>query len=249
MDKRTPQLHAGQDGPRNRASRIHAAATASRLDRPGRYAANIDAYRKALGRPVAFETGTNYLRDRYGPLSDGDFFSQVRHTADCGILLDLHNIWCNELGGAGETCSTRYLSTACGNSTSQAGTHSTVPTSTRTTASSHPNSSTAPPRQSHDSSTFGPSSTRSTRMPSTPSVSTHSIRRCGCCTICGTSSHRSPRHPLPSRRSGRRPHPPTSNRSTIWESTLLDAIVHVQASMTPQHNDVRSDPGSAIYHR
>jgi hypothetical protein len=32
-------------------------------------------------------------------MSDGAFFTAVADAADCGILLDLHNLWCNERNG------------------------------------------------------------------------------------------------------------------------------------------------------
>lgn len=54
---------------------------------------------EALDRPVAFETGVNYLSRRPGELTDGDFFRSVAETADCGILLDLHNVWTNARNG------------------------------------------------------------------------------------------------------------------------------------------------------
>jgi uncharacterized protein (UPF0276 family) len=60
---------------------------------------NIRAYERALGRPVAFETGVNYLQPADGEMADGDFFAAVARDADCGILLDLHNLWCNERNG------------------------------------------------------------------------------------------------------------------------------------------------------
>ena len=60
---------------------------------------NIDAFHRALGRPVAFETGVNYLQARDGEMADGDFFAAVAETADSGIVLDLHNLWCNERNG------------------------------------------------------------------------------------------------------------------------------------------------------
>ena len=62
-------------------------------------AQNIGEFRAALGRPVAFETGVNYLRPREGELADGDFFASVAQAAQCGIVLDLHNLWCNERNG------------------------------------------------------------------------------------------------------------------------------------------------------
>lgn len=51
--------------------------------------------------PVSFavETGVNYLQPIPGELSDGAFVAAVSNNADCNILLDLHNIWSNEING------------------------------------------------------------------------------------------------------------------------------------------------------
>jgi uncharacterized protein len=49
--------------------------------------------------PLAIETGVNYLRPRNGELPDGEFVARVADEADCGILLDLHNVWTNEKNG------------------------------------------------------------------------------------------------------------------------------------------------------
>jgi uncharacterized protein (UPF0276 family) len=49
--------------------------------------------------PFAVETGVNYLRPRKGEISDGEFVSQVIGQADCGLLLDLQNLYTNELNG------------------------------------------------------------------------------------------------------------------------------------------------------
>jgi hypothetical protein len=62
-------------------------------------AAIIAAYRRVSGRPVAFETGVNYLRRQAGEMDDGEFFRLVAEQSDSGILLDLHNLWCNETNG------------------------------------------------------------------------------------------------------------------------------------------------------
>jgi uncharacterized protein (UPF0276 family) len=62
-------------------------------------AANIGGLRRGVGVPIAFETGVNYLRPRPGELTDGEYFAAVAEAADCGILLDLHNLWCNEQNG------------------------------------------------------------------------------------------------------------------------------------------------------
>ena len=60
---------------------------------------NVRAYAEALGRPVAFETGVSYLRPQGEEMTDADFWTEVAEGADSGILLDLHNLWCNELNG------------------------------------------------------------------------------------------------------------------------------------------------------
>jgi uncharacterized protein len=62
-------------------------------------ARNVADYRTALARPVAFETGVNYLQPRPDELLDGEFWGAIAEGADSGILLDLHNLWCNELNG------------------------------------------------------------------------------------------------------------------------------------------------------
>ena len=62
-------------------------------------AANIRAVQEFVPVPLAFETGVSYLRPRRGELSDGAFFGRIAEQADCGILLDLHNLWCNERNG------------------------------------------------------------------------------------------------------------------------------------------------------
>ncbi len=57
------------------------------------------AYAAALNRPLAIETGVNYLEPRDFEMSDGRFIRRVVEGADCGILLDLHNLWTNERNG------------------------------------------------------------------------------------------------------------------------------------------------------
>jgi uncharacterized protein (UPF0276 family) len=61
--------------------------------------ANIACYQAESDRPFLIETPTSYLRPVDGDLSDGEFLSQIVEAADCGILLDLHNIWANERNG------------------------------------------------------------------------------------------------------------------------------------------------------
>ena len=49
--------------------------------------------------PIAVETGVSYLQPRPEEMPDGEFVARVVQGADCGILLDLHNIWTNERNG------------------------------------------------------------------------------------------------------------------------------------------------------
>jgi uncharacterized protein len=51
------------------------------------------------GLPVAVEVPVSYLPRRLGEMEDGSFANAVATTADCGILLDLHNLLCNERNG------------------------------------------------------------------------------------------------------------------------------------------------------
>ena len=52
-----------------------------------------------FGLPFAFETGVNYLRPVAGELPDGRFWGEIAVEADCGLLLDLHNVWTNAANG------------------------------------------------------------------------------------------------------------------------------------------------------
>lgn len=62
-------------------------------------AGNIANLRDSLPVPFAFETGANYLQPQPGELTDGEFFAAVADSANCGILLDLHNVWTNQENG------------------------------------------------------------------------------------------------------------------------------------------------------
>ena len=48
---------------------------------------------------MAFETGVNYLAPRPDEMDDGAFAAAVAERADCGILLDLHNVYTNAMNG------------------------------------------------------------------------------------------------------------------------------------------------------
>jgi uncharacterized protein (UPF0276 family) len=60
---------------------------------------NIRAFAAAVGRPVAVETGVAYLARKAFEMPDGDYVAEVVRAADCGILLDLHNVYCNARNG------------------------------------------------------------------------------------------------------------------------------------------------------
>jgi uncharacterized protein len=49
--------------------------------------------------PFAVENGVSYLRRSVGEMDDGDFLRAVTEGPDCGIVLDLHNAWCNDRNG------------------------------------------------------------------------------------------------------------------------------------------------------
>ncbi len=61
--------------------------------------ASIDKLQQGLGVPIAVETGVNYLCTRSDELPDGAFVAEVVQRADCGLLLDMHNIFTNALNG------------------------------------------------------------------------------------------------------------------------------------------------------
>ncbi len=62
-------------------------------------ARTIRSVAEQLPVPFAVETAVNYLAPRRGELSDGAFVARAVEAADCGILLDLHNIWTNAHNG------------------------------------------------------------------------------------------------------------------------------------------------------
>jgi uncharacterized protein (UPF0276 family) len=60
---------------------------------------HIARFQDEYDRPFLVETPTSYLRPVAGDLTDGTFVAQIAEQADCGILLDLHNVWANDLNG------------------------------------------------------------------------------------------------------------------------------------------------------
>lgn len=60
---------------------------------------SINFLQNQLPVPFAVETGVNYLKPVKGQLPDGEFIARIITEADCGLLLDIHNLYANELNG------------------------------------------------------------------------------------------------------------------------------------------------------
>jgi uncharacterized protein (UPF0276 family) len=60
---------------------------------------SIRALSSGMPVPVAIEGGVSYLQPRGDELPDGEFVARVAESADCGILLDLQNVWTNQHHG------------------------------------------------------------------------------------------------------------------------------------------------------
>jgi uncharacterized protein (UPF0276 family) len=60
---------------------------------------SIRDLQEALPVPIAVETGVNYLRPRADEMPDGHFVAAVVDASDCGLLLDLHNVFTNAING------------------------------------------------------------------------------------------------------------------------------------------------------
>lgn len=60
---------------------------------------SIRSVADAIPVPFAVETPANYLKPIPGQMPDGAFTAAVVEAADCGIVLDIHNIWTNERNG------------------------------------------------------------------------------------------------------------------------------------------------------
>ncbi len=87
---------AGDDGNYDTAFLLPPLQTAASVELA---VSNIREFCAGLKVPFAFETGVNYLQPKAGEMSEGRFWAEIAEQADCGILLDLHNLWCNQLNG------------------------------------------------------------------------------------------------------------------------------------------------------
>lgn len=73
---------------------------------PRQTEAGLAVYEEAIRKlanavevPFAFETGVNYLKPRADEIPDGEFTAELARRAESGILLDLHNVYCNQMNG------------------------------------------------------------------------------------------------------------------------------------------------------
>jgi uncharacterized protein len=64
-----------------------------------RAASAVRAYQRALDVPFSIENGASYLRPRCDERRDSDIVRGVVELTGCGVVLDLHNLWCNERNG------------------------------------------------------------------------------------------------------------------------------------------------------
>lgn len=58
-------------------------------------AANIRQVQEALGRRILIENVSSYVRLRGAEMEEWDFLAAVAREADCGILLDVNNVYVN----------------------------------------------------------------------------------------------------------------------------------------------------------
>jgi len=63
------------------------------------YSEQIRNFRDNFHVNFAIENGVNYLKPRHDEMNDGEFLAAVISNSDCGLVLDIHNAWCNEKNG------------------------------------------------------------------------------------------------------------------------------------------------------
>ena len=59
-------------------------------------AARVREVQERLGRRIAIENVSSYVRFTHDALPEGEFLAAIAREADCGILLDLNNLFVNE---------------------------------------------------------------------------------------------------------------------------------------------------------
>ena len=71
------------------------------------FVARVDAVQTALGRPLAIENVSSYLRYAHSTISEPEFLAEVSAQTGCGILLDINNVYVS--GTNLEYCPASYL--------------------------------------------------------------------------------------------------------------------------------------------
>jgi uncharacterized protein (UPF0276 family) len=59
----------------------------------GDVVARVAAVQERLGRRILLENVSSYVEFRGSTLTEWDFLAEVARRADCGILLDVNNVW------------------------------------------------------------------------------------------------------------------------------------------------------------
>lgn len=60
---------------------------------------NVKIIQDYIKRPLLIETGVNYLKATKHEIPDGIFMAELCKATGCGILLDIHNLFANQLNG------------------------------------------------------------------------------------------------------------------------------------------------------
>jgi uncharacterized protein len=99
-------LHCSEHLSFNRASDAAGATHAGFLLPPRQTWATVEAavehiveYQRHIATPFLVESGVSYLRPTDAELDDATFLAEIVQRADCGLLLDLHNLLANERNG------------------------------------------------------------------------------------------------------------------------------------------------------
>jgi uncharacterized protein (UPF0276 family) len=64
-----------------------------------KYTQQIKFFKNKFDIPVAIENGVNYFKPLENEIDDGNFIAELLIKSNCGLVLDIHNLWCNERNG------------------------------------------------------------------------------------------------------------------------------------------------------
>ena len=113
-----------------------------------RTAGKIREVQEVLGRRILVENISSYVEHAASRLSEADFLAAVADEADCGILLDVNNLYVNArnhgldarrfLGGCRRIGSGRCISPATRTTATSSSTRTTIPSPMRSGASIGP---------------------------------------------------------------------------------------------------------------